>query len=95
MTEVRHFEFLATKSKELIQKQVDSYRQLHSYAATIIGVTALFIPFFIKGIDDSYPIINLLSLVPIGFLVAALLMMLSIFRTRSLDQAFSVENIKT
>ena len=42
MDELKHLEFLATKSKELIEKQVNSYRQQHSYASTIIGVTALY-----------------------------------------------------
>lgn len=38
-------EYLAIKSKDLIGKQITSYRIKHSYAGTIIGVVTLFIPF--------------------------------------------------
>lgn len=51
--DLRHFEFLAINSKEIIEKQVDSYRQQHSYAGTIIGFTVLFIPFFLNSLDAS------------------------------------------
>ena len=37
--DLRNLEFLANNSKEVIEKQVDSYRQQHSYAGTIIGFT--------------------------------------------------------
>lgn len=39
MEDLKHLEFLAVNSKEIIEKQVDSYRQQHSYVGTIIGVT--------------------------------------------------------
>ncbi|MEO7046409.1 MAG: hypothetical protein ABI091_13950 [Ferruginibacter sp.] len=53
MEDLQHLEFLAVNSKEIIEKQVDSYRQQHSYAGTIIGATALFIPFFLSGMGIS------------------------------------------
>ena len=46
MEESQHPEFFAANSKEIIEKQIDSYRQQHSYAVTIIGTAALFIPSF-------------------------------------------------
>lgn len=51
--DLRNFEFLAINSKEIIEKQVDSYRQQHSYAGTIIGFTVLFIPFFLNSLEGS------------------------------------------
>ena len=47
--DLRHFEFLAINSKEIIEKQVDSYRQQHSYAGTIIGFTVLLCDFLKNG----------------------------------------------
>ncbi len=54
MEDFKNLEFLAVNSKEIIEKQVDSYRQQHSYAGTIIGATALYIPFFLGGFDGTY-----------------------------------------
>jgi len=91
MDDLRHLEFLALNSKEIIEKQVDSYRQQHSYAGTIIGVTVLFIPFFLNGLDGTLQVIQFISIIPIGFFIGSILLMLSIFRTKPLDQAFSVK----
>ena len=91
MEDLRHLEFFATNSKEIVEKQVDSYRQQHSYAGTIIGVTALFIPFFLSSLVGTFHIIQVVSIVPIAFFIWAMLLMLSIFRTKPLDQAYNVE----
>jgi hypothetical protein len=88
--DLRPLEFLAINSKEIIEKQVDSYRQQHSYAGTIIGVTVLFIPFFLNGLGGTLQVIQFISIVPIALFIVAILLMLNIFRSRPLDQAFSV-----
>ena len=87
---LKNLEFLASSSKEIIEKQVDSYRQQHSYAGTIIGVTALYIPFFLSSLDGTFPVTRFISIVPIALFIWAILLMLYIFRTKPLDQAFSV-----
>jgi len=89
--DLRSYEFLALNSKEVIEKQVDSYRQQHSYAATIIGFTVLFIPFFLNSLDGSNQILQLISILPIELFIGSILMMLSIFRGKPLDQALSVK----
>jgi hypothetical protein len=92
--DLRNYEFLALNSKEIIEKQVDSYRQQHSYAATIIGFTVLFIPFFLNSLDGSNQILQLISILPIALFIGSILMMLSIFRGKPLDQALSVTKYK-
>lgn len=88
--DLKHIEFLAINSKEIVEKQVDSYRQQHSYAGTIIGVTVLYIPFFLNGLDGTSQVTQYLSIVPILLFIWSMLLMLSIFRSKPLDQAFSV-----
>jgi hypothetical protein len=90
----RSFEFLAINSKEVIEKQVDSYRQQHTYAGTIIGFTVLFIPFFLNSLDGSNQILQLISIIPIALFIGSILLMLSIFRGKPLDQALSVTKYK-
>jgi hypothetical protein len=92
--DLRHFEFLANNSKEIIEKQVDFYRQQHSYAGTIIGFTVLFIPFFLKSLDGSNQILQFISILPIALFIGSILLMLSIFRGKPLDQALSVTKYK-
>ncbi len=92
--DLKHLEFLALNSKEIIEKQVDSYRQQHSYAGTIIGATALFIPFFLNSLDSTFLWIQLILILPTVLFISSILLMLSIFRTKPLDQAFSVIKYK-
>ena len=94
MEDLKNLEFLAVNSKEIIEKQVDSYRQQHSYAGTIIGATALFIPFFLGSFDGTAKVLQFISIVPTAFFILAILLMLSIFRTKPLDQAFNVTKYK-
>ncbi|MBC7510717.1 MAG: hypothetical protein H7320_18530 [Ferruginibacter sp.] len=94
MEDLKHLEFLALNSKEIIEKEVDSYRQQHSYAGTIIGATALFISFFLSGMDSNIQIIQFISIVPIVFFIWSILLLLSIFSTKPLDQAFTVSKYK-
>lgn len=92
--DLRHIEFLALNSKEIVEKQVDSYRQQHSYAGTIIGFTVLFIPFFLNSLTGSNQILQYISIVPIGLFISSILLMLGIFRSKLLDQALSVTKYK-
>jgi len=92
--DLRHLEFLANNSKEIIEKQVDSYRQQHSYAGTIIGFTVLFIPFFLNSLGSSNQTLQFISILPIALFIGSILLMLSIFRGKPLDQALSVAKYK-
>jgi glucan phosphoethanolaminetransferase (alkaline phosphatase superfamily) len=90
----RHLEFLALNSKEIVEKQVDSYRQQHSYAGTIIGVSVLFIPFFLNGLDGTSQVIQFIAIFPVAFFIVAILLLLSLFKSKPLDQAFAVLKYK-
>lgn len=91
---LKNLEFLALNSKEIVEKQVDSYRQQHTYAGTIIGVTVLFIPFFLNGLNGTVQVIQFISIIPIALFICAIILMLSIFRSKPLDQAFMVNKYK-
>ncbi len=94
MDDFKALEFLAVNSKEIVEKQVDSYRQQHSYAGTIIGFTALYIPFFLGNLDGTRQIVQFISILPTALFILSLLLMLSLFRTKPLDQAFNVIKYK-
>ena len=69
MEDLKHLEFLALDSKEIVEKEVESYRQQHSYAGTIIGVSVLFIPFFLNGLDGTSQITHYLAIAPIALFI--------------------------
>ena len=90
MEDLRHLEFFAINSKEILDKQVESYRQQHSYAGTIIGITALFIPFFLSSLG-AFHLIRYISVIPIALFIWAILLLLNLFKTKPLEQAYNVE----
>jgi hypothetical protein len=89
MEDLKELEYLAIKSKELLEKQVNSYRQRHNNSGTIITVLALFVPFFLNGLDNSYLIIKLLSLIPIGFLILAIVFLIQVLSSKPLYQGLN------
>lgn len=89
MSDNKDLEFLATKSREMVEKQIASYRQKHSNAGIIIGVITLFIPYFINGLENAYLWVQIIALLPIGLLVIAIIIMLMVLRTKKLFHFFS------
>jgi hypothetical protein len=94
MDELKELEFLANKSREMVEKQIASYRQKRASAGTVIGITALFISFFLNGLDNAFLLIQLLSIIPVGLLFWVIIIMLGVLRTQELYQFFSVEKFK-
>ncbi len=88
MTEPKDLEFLAEKSKEFIDKQINSYRHKHSNAGSVIAIIALFIPFFLNGLTDSYLCLKILIIVPVGLFLYSVKLLLDVLKTKSLDQGF-------
>ena len=94
MSDLKDLEFLAKKSGELLDKQITSYRQKHTNSGAIITILALFIPFFLNGLDDSFLIIKIIAIVPIILLLWAIIILIQVLRTRPLDQGFHVDKLE-
>jgi hypothetical protein len=95
MTTDPNLEFLAVKSKELIDKQIASYRQQHTTASSIIAIVALFIPLFLGGLTDSYEWIQYASVLPVLlFLIATCFLLFHVFLSRSLSQALNFDEFQ-
>ena len=86
----KDLEFLAAKSSDFIEKQLNSYRHKHSNAGSIITIIALFIPFFLNGLDNSYLLIKICSIIPVVILLWAIILLINILKTKSLDQGFHI-----
>jgi len=93
MEDLKDLEFLAEKSKEFIDKQISAYRQKHSNAGSVIAIIALFIPFFLNGLDESFLIIKLISVIPVALFIYSVKLFLDVLKSKSLDQGFSVDKL--
>ncbi len=94
MTTDPNLEFLATKSKELVEKQVASYRQQHTTASSIIAIVALFIPLFLSGLEESYDLIKYIAILPVVLFVFAICILLfHVFRSQPLFQSLKFNEI--
>ena len=86
--EIKDLEFLAEKSKEFIDKQISAYRHKHANAGSVIAIIALFIPFFLNGLSDSFLLVKIFAIIPIGLFLIAIKYLLDVLKTKSLDQGF-------
>lgn len=89
MADYKDLEFLAEKAKELLDRQIDSYRTNHTKAGTIIGISSVFIPIFLFLIENSSTLIQILSFIPILGFLYSIILMINILRSRPLDQGFN------
>lgn len=78
--------YLAEKSKEWIDRQMETYREKRSVASTIIGLNALFIPFFLGGIADSLLWVKCIAGIPTILIVTALYFLIRIYYLQRLSQ---------
>jgi hypothetical protein len=78
--------YLAEKSKEWIGKQMETYREKRSVASTIIGLNALFIPFFLGGIADSVLWVKYMAGIPTILICIALYYLIRIYYLQRLSQ---------
>jgi len=90
---MQDLEFLAEKAKELLDRQIESYRLNHTKAGTIIGISAIFLPVFLFVIEKASPIIQVLSVLPLIFFGISLYIMIRVLRSRPLDQGFRPEKL--
>jgi hypothetical protein len=89
MSDYKDLEFLAEKAKELLDRQISSYRTNHTKAGTIIGISSVFIPIFLFIIEKSSTLIQILSIIPIIGFSYSIILMINILRSRPLDQGFN------
>lgn len=89
MQDLKDLEFLAERSRELLDRQITSFRATHTKAGSIIAVVAIFVPLFLFIIEKSAIVIKIASIIPIALLCYSIVLMIEILRTKKLDQGFN------
>lgn len=89
MKNLRDLEFLADKARELLDRQISSFRATHAKAGSIIALSTIFVPIYIFVIEKAAGIIQILSIIPILLLGYSLILMIQILKTKRLDQGFN------
>lgn len=89
MEDVSDLSFLAQKSKEIIEKQVASFREQHTKASSIVAIIAIFVPLFLNGLNDALTYIKIFSVIPIAlFLISLVILLLFVFMSEPVGQFF-------
>ncbi len=89
MQDYKDLEFLSDRARELLDRQITSFRATHAKAGSIIAIVSIFVPFFLFIIEKSSFFIKLLSIIPILGLGYSIVLMIVILRTKKLDQGFN------
>ncbi len=89
MGDYKDLEFLSERARELLDRQIASFRATHAKAGSIIAIVAIFVPFFLFIVEKSAFIIKLLSIIPIIGLGYSIILMIEILKTKKLDQGFN------
>lgn len=91
MPDYKDLEFLSERARELLDRQIESFRVNHAKAGTIIAIIAIFVPLFLFIIEKAAFVIQLIAIIPIIVLGYALILMIEILRSQKLDQGFNEE----
>lgn len=89
MSDFKDLEFLAERGRELLDRQISSYRTNHTKAGTVIGISSVFMPIFLFIIEKSPVLIQVLSIIPIVIFMYSIILMINILRSKPLDQGFN------
>lgn len=87
----KNLEFLAAKAKELLDRQISSFRSNHAKASSVIAAIAIFIPVFFFVIEKSIFIIQLFSIILVGLMAISIINMIGILRAKKMDQGFNAD----
>lgn len=93
-TEQKKLEFLASRSRQSLNDQIESYTGNHNKAGRIITVNALFTSFFLFLLKegDTSEFIVYASIIPFLLLFFAIYFLLQIFVSRKIHQGFKPKN---
>ena len=89
MSDFKDLEFLAERAKELLDRQISSYRTNYTKAATIIGISSVFIPVFLFFIEKSQKVIQFISLLPILIFLISIVLLILVLMSQQLYQGFN------
>lgn len=87
----KNLEFLADRAKELLDRQISSFKSNHAKAGSVIAVIAIFTPMFLFLIEKSTLVIKLISIIPVGLIVISIIYMIGILRAKKMDQGFNTD----
>lgn len=93
----KNLEFLVIKSKELIVEQLKSYENSTNKSGILISISTLFIPLAITFISDNndYLLVKILSVIPIGLTIIALIFLLKVLKPKELSHGFNIDQFES
>jgi len=84
----KSIEYIAQKSKELLNGQIESFRSLHQKSGTVIAIASIFAPIFLFLLDKSQDWLKIVAVIFILLLIIGVVILLINLRTKKLYQGF-------
>jgi hypothetical protein len=78
-------ELLCERVTRLLEIQSSTFDQTRQNSAAIITLLAVFLPFFLSGLDDVLLWVKYISILPTSLILIAIFLFLLIFKTQRID----------
>jgi hypothetical protein len=89
MTDDTSIKIISEKSKELLERQIGTYRSKQDKATTILGLLSLFLPLYLFIIEKSSEWTKLLSIIPLTIMTWGTILIIRILKTQKLNQGYN------
>ncbi|MCO5268732.1 MAG: hypothetical protein M9897_07545 [Brumimicrobium sp.] len=86
---IEKLNYLSTKSKELLDRQISTYRTHHFKAGIVISILSIFTPLFISNTKVENCILNYLIICSLISVLLSIILMVKILKSEKLDQGFN------
>lgn len=85
---------LVQMSKEILNKQIESYNSLQKKAQIAIGATSIFFTTFLAFIKDTNQIIKIASLLPLVLIIVGMYLAIYVIHPRGISTGIKVNEIE-
>lgn len=89
MTDDTSIKIISEKSKELLERQIGTYRNKQEKATTILGLLSLFLPLYLFIIEKSPELIKILSIIPLAIMTWGTIIIIRILQAQKLNQGYN------
>ena len=89
MTDDTSIKIISEKSKELLERQIGTYRSKQDRATTILGLLSLFLPLYLFIIEKSSGLTKIISIVPLAIMTYGTILIIRILMSKKINQGYN------
>lgn len=89
MEEETSIKIISEKSKELLERQIGTYRSKQDKATTILGLLSLFLPLYLFIIEKSSTLTKIISIAPLAIMTWGTILIIRILKSQKINQGYN------